>query len=138
MKSTYLGKYYRDGDVICRQGELSDCLYVVQDGSVEALHRVADRECSFGVMQTGDFFGESALLDGEVLMATYRAIGDVVVLTIDKKMFLQRMHEDPSFSIKVLRKICRRVRVLERMLSGGATESAVATPEKSVTASAGV
>ena len=137
MKSTYLGKVYRDGDVICRQGELSDCLYVIQDGTVEALHRVADREFCFGILETGDFFGESALLEGELLMATYRAVGDICVLTIDKKMFLRRMHEDPSFSIKVLRKICRRVLSMEKLLSSTATASLVETSQSSLSANAG-
>jgi CRP/FNR family transcriptional regulator, anaerobic regulatory protein len=137
MKSTFLGKVYRDGDVICRQGELSDCLYVIQDGKVEALHRDAEREFCFGIMEMGDFFGESTLLEGELLAATYRAVGDVCVLTIDKKMFLQRMHEDPSFSIKVLRKICRRVRTLETLLSRAATAVPAAAPEPALASKAG-
>jgi len=132
MKSTFLGKVYGDGDVICRQGELSDCLYVVQDGKVKAVHREAEREVCFGVLETGDFFGESALIEGEVLPSTYRAIGDICVLTIDKKMFLKRMHEDPSFAIKVLRKMCRRIRALETMLARMA-----AAPGSSMAAAAG-
>jgi CRP-like cAMP-binding protein len=111
-----LGKWYRDGDMICRQGELSGTLFVIQHGKVEATHRSAEHEFCFDVLETEDFFGESALLDGETLAATYRAVGEACVLQLDRKMFLRQMNEDPSFAITVIRKLCRRVRSLEKAL----------------------
>jgi CRP-like cAMP-binding protein len=117
MKSMVLGKYYRDGEVIARQGELGTCMYVIQEGKVEMLHRKGSTELSLAELEAGDFFAESGLLEqGHVLSATFRAVGDTCVLSIEKRAFLNRIHEDPSFVVKMLRKLSRRNAQLEAML----------------------
>jgi len=69
------------------------------------------------VLEAGGFFGESGLFEKEsVRPATARAVGDTCVLSIEKKAFLDRIHEDPSFVIKMLRTMSRRIRELEAML----------------------
>ena len=35
MTHAAFGRFYADGEVIACQGEVGDCLYVVQDGEVE-------------------------------------------------------------------------------------------------------
>ena len=37
MSDAELGKTYEDGAVILRQGDVGDCLYVVQEGTLEIL-----------------------------------------------------------------------------------------------------
>ena len=37
MTTGALGKLYADGEVIVRQGEAGDCMYVIQGGQVEVL-----------------------------------------------------------------------------------------------------
>ena len=37
MTAGSLGKVYGDGQVIIQQGEVGDCMYVVQDGQVEVV-----------------------------------------------------------------------------------------------------
>jgi CRP-like cAMP-binding protein len=32
-----LGKVYQDGEAIVRQGEVGDCIYVIQEGQVEVV-----------------------------------------------------------------------------------------------------
>jgi CRP-like cAMP-binding protein len=45
-----------------------------------------------------------------------RALGDVRVLTIDKKTFLRRVHEDPSLAFRILQKMSYRIRELDTEL----------------------
>jgi CRP-like cAMP-binding protein len=47
---------------------------------------------------------------------TARAIGDTCVLTIEKRMFLDRMQEDPSLVLRIMRKMSRRIKELEDAL----------------------
>jgi CRP-like cAMP-binding protein len=35
MSSAALGRFYEDGEIVVRQGDLGDCMFVVQDGEVE-------------------------------------------------------------------------------------------------------
>lgn len=117
MQSTVLGRWLKDGQVICRQGELGDCLYIIEKGQVELLRRDGSTEFCLRVLEAGDIWGEDGLLERDhVRTATARAIGDVCVLTIEKRMFLDRIHEDPSFVLKIMRKMSRRIRKLEDAL----------------------
>ncbi len=114
--SRCLGKIYRDDAVICRQGELGECLYVIGEGQAEVIVRRGDKEFCLGVLEAGDFFGEAELLEPGVRPATLRAVGAAVVLTVDKRTFLHQLHEDPSFAIKIIRRMARRIRHLEQAL----------------------
>ena len=102
--------------MICRQGELGECMYMVSEGEVEVMVRNGDKEFCLGVLQAGDFFGEAELLKQGVRRATLRAVGDCIVMTIDKRTFLHRLHEDPSFAVNVIRKMSKRIQELEQVL----------------------
>jgi CRP-like cAMP-binding protein len=117
MQSNVLGRWFKDGQVICRQGELGDCLYMIGKGQVELMRRAGSSEFCLRVLEAGDIWGEGGLLEGDhVRSATARAIGDVCVLTLDKRMFLDRVNEDPAFVLKIMRKMSRRIRELEEAL----------------------
>ncbi|MBZ5534627.1 MAG: cyclic nucleotide-binding domain-containing protein [Acidobacteriia bacterium] len=117
MKSSSLGGVYHDGEVICRQGELGECMYVIQEGEVEVTRRESDKEFCLGILKAGDFWGEAGLLDREhVRTMTARAIGDVCVLSIEKRTFLTHIREDPLFAIKIMRRMSRRIQELESTL----------------------
>ena len=116
MKSSILGRMYLDGEVIYRQGEMGDCMYVVQEGSVELLQRKGDKEYCLAVLGAGEFFGLSALFERDVRSATVRALGDTCVLRLEKKAFMKRAHEDASFVLTILEKLIQRIRELEAAL----------------------
>lgn len=127
--SRMLGRVYHDGEVICRQGELGDCMYVVQQGQVELMRRDGSNEFCLGVLAAGDFWGESGLWEPEHRRtASARAIGDTLILSIEKRMFLARIHEDPSFVLKLIRRMSRRIHELETALirTANATPTAMA------------
>ncbi len=117
METGALGKVYQDGEIIVRQGELGNCMYVVQKGKVEVLQEKGDKEISLAVLNEGDFFGEMAIFEREVRSATARALGEVRVLTVDKKTFLRRIHEDPSLAFRIIQKMSRRIRELNSKIS---------------------
>jgi CRP-like cAMP-binding protein len=117
MQSNVLGRWFKDGQVICHQGELGDCLYIIGKGQVELMRRAGSKEFCLRVLEAGDIWGEGGLLEGDhVRSVTARAIGDVCLLTLHKRMFLDRVHEDPSFVLKIMRKMSRRIRELEDAL----------------------
>ena len=116
MKAAILGKQYRDGEMICHQGELGNCMYIVQFGSVELIRRDSENEFCLGVVATGDSFGEAALLELELRPFAARAVGPTVVLSVDRHAFLHRIHEDASFALNIIRKMSRRIRDLESAL----------------------
>ena len=117
MNTGALGKLLQDGEVIVRQGEVGNCMYVIQQGQVEVLLKKGDADVCVAVLGEGDFFGEMALLDQEVRSATVRARGEVRILTLEKRTFLRRIHEDPSLAFRMMEKMSRRVRKLNDSLN---------------------
>jgi CRP-like cAMP-binding protein len=107
-----LGKVYHDGEIITRQGDVGQVMYVIQKGKVEVLMEKDGHETLLRVAEEGEFLGEMAIFDREVRSATLRAQGEVKVLTIDKKNFLKRIHVDPSLAFKIVQTMSRRVREL--------------------------
>lgn len=114
--SNTLGKLFRDGEMIVRQGEAGDCMYVIQSGEVEVLRRDGAQEFCLATLRSGDFFGEMALFEREVRSASVRAVGEVWVLTLEKKTFLRRIHEDPGLVFKILERMSQRIRKLNDAL----------------------
>ena len=58
-----------------------------------------------------------AIIDRETRSATVRALGEVRMLTVDKRTFLQRISEDPSMAFRMMQDLCRRIRELSAQLA---------------------
>jgi hypothetical protein len=112
-----LGRIYRDRDIIVRQGDIGECMFVIQDGCVEVLIESAGQQVQLAVLGQNEFFGEMALFENEVRMATVRALGIARVMTIDKKNLLRRIHEDPSLAYRLIQVMSGRVRHLGKEVS---------------------
>ena len=112
MVSGALGKVYRDGEVVFCQGEEGDCMYVVQEGKVEVLSEQGDKKVRLTILEKGDSFGEMAIVGREIRSATVRALGEARLLTVDKKTFLRRIHEDPSIAYRIILGMSKRIRAL--------------------------
>ena len=108
-----LGKVYADREVIIRQGESGNCMYVVQGGRVEVLQNsLKGGEQHLAFLDAGDFFGEMAVFEKETRSATVRAAGEARVLSVDKKMLLTRIREDPLLAVNLLKTMSHRIRHL--------------------------
>ena len=107
-----LGRTYQDREVIVRQGDVGDCMYVIQEGKVEVFTEQGGVEVHLAIHGPGTFFGEMALFDRDVRSATVRSIGEARVLTIDKKNFMRRVHEDPSLAFRIVETMSLRIREL--------------------------
>jgi len=93
-------------------------MFVIQAGEVEVIRdNEKQRGIRLAVLHETDFFGEMALFDREVRSATVRALGDAQVLTVDKKSFLRRVHEDPSLAFRILEQMSHRIRELDTELA---------------------
>lgn len=117
MKRSGLGKIYRDGEIICREGEEGKTMYVIQSGRVEVVKDTDKGEVRLATLEEGDFFGEMALFTRLTRSATVKAVGEATVLSIDKKGFFTRAGEDPSFAFNLLDGMSRRIREMDDELS---------------------
>ena len=117
MQSNELGKTYHDTEIIIKQGDQGDCMYVIQEGLVEIVLETGRGEVLLALRGKGEFFGEMALFEREARSATVRALGEARVLTIDRKNLLRRMNEDPSVAFHLLQSLSARFRALNAEVS---------------------
>lgn len=117
MSNAALGKVYKDGETVMRQGQPVDCMYVIQSGEVDIVREEEGSEVPLARLKTRDFFGEVPLFERLNQMgtgrATARAVTEARILTVDKKMVLRRIHEDPSLAYRIMETMSRRIRELE-------------------------
>ena len=112
METGALGKVYEDGEVIIQQGEVGNCMYVIQEGKVGVFMEQGEQEVQLAIRGEGDIIGEMAIFERDVRSATIRALGQVRMLTIDKRNFLRRISQDPSMAFRVVETMSRRIREL--------------------------
>ena len=77
--SDYLGRTYEDGEVIFREGDKGEGMYVIQAGKVKITKQTTSGEVTLSVLEDGDIFGEMALFDKLPRSATATASGEARV-----------------------------------------------------------
>lgn len=112
MSGGALGKVYRDGEIIVRQGDRGDSMFVIQAGQVRVLAERDGEEMLLRVAREGELLGEMAIFEQQVRSATLRALGETKILTIDKKNFMRRINEDPTIAFRIVETMSQRVREL--------------------------
>lgn len=81
---------HRPGEVVFREGEVGDRVYVVEEGRVE-VRRDGEPVATLG---PGECFGEVALLDDRPRNATVLALGDLRTRSLARDDFLQVVRSD--------------------------------------------
>ena len=117
METTGVGKVYQDGEVVVRQGEVGNCMYVIQSGTAEVVEETNGQTVTLALLGENDFFGEMAIFEDQVRSATVRALGPARVLTVDKKVLLRRIQQDPALAFRILEHICHRLRKIDSELA---------------------
>ncbi len=84
--------------IVIREDEIGDCMYVILEGSVEVMIRggSGNREITIATLRAGDFFGEQSLLPDSSgrRNATIRAMHPSKLFKIDKKYVLLSIKKD--------------------------------------------
>jgi CRP-like cAMP-binding protein len=109
-----LGRFYADGEIVARQGETGNCMFVVQDGLVEVVIGDGDSEVVLRTAGRHELLGEMAIFEHRPRSATIRAKGPARILTLDKRNFLRRINEDPSLAFRMIETMSIRVRELSQ------------------------
>ena len=112
METGALGQVYQPGEIIIRQGDAGDHMYVIQEGQVAVKVEQDGQEVLLAVQGTGEFFGELAIFERELRSATVQALGQVRVLSVDKRIVLRQISEDPTLAFNLVQHMAARIRSL--------------------------
>jgi len=105
---------YADGDVIIRQGELGNQMYIVISGEVSIFRTHTGVETDLATLKAGATFGELALFDNRPRSASARAVGDTELRVITREEF-SHMKCDPLLR-ELLTTLATRLRATNQSL----------------------
>ena len=99
------------GQVVFRQGDQGNCLYIVKSGVLEILSNRSDGPDAEPVayLGVGEVLGELALLTGSPRTATVRSPEHAQVFTIEKAVFLDLMATLPAFTRNLCLVLAKRL-----------------------------
>jgi CRP-like cAMP-binding protein len=112
MRTGELGIVFDAGQYLCRQGEVGDRMYIIQEGEVEVIVHQGGREARVATRGAGDFVGEAVIFEHGKHPADVRALTSVRVLGVDRRNFLRRANQDPTLVFRIVEQLSRRVREL--------------------------
>ncbi len=101
-----------EGEVIFREGDPGDSLYLIGEGSVQISKRGrGGNQETLAFIQSGNFFGEMALLDGKPRSAMATAAESTVLGTVTEETFQHILELAPNrLHMNFLRSVSERLR----------------------------
>ncbi len=107
------------GDVIFREGEAGETMYLVVSGQVEVL--AGADQAPLAALGPGSFVGELALLLGEPRSATLRVVADTTLWSLHRRDLDVLLTEHPVIGVELSRELGRRLVATNRQLVAPAT-----------------
>lgn len=96
----------RAGETLFEKGEYGDCLYVIAEGRV----RIHDGDMTVSFLESGEVFGEMALLDAQPRVASITAVTETRLYRLDQVPFFELMQRHPEVPLGICRVLTRRMR----------------------------
>lgn len=119
------------GQVLFRQGDPANSLYVVVDGAVVPIAE-GERRRKLAVLERGEFFGEIGLLGSQPRNATIEALVDTKLLAIDRRLMWELIEAEASVAQSLMRFL--RDRLIDRQMRTNLFFSAFAHAERDAVA----
>ena len=106
---------FKKGEVIYREGDTSNALYIVSKGQVK-IYRLAEsgKEQLLRILNPGDFTGELALFRESIHEAYAEAMSDTNLCTISKDNLQEFLLKYPTISLKILAEFSNRLETSEK------------------------
>src|ERR1700730_5060755 len=84
---------------IFAQADSADAVFYIREGKVRVtVVSKIGKEATIGILNKGDFFGESCLTGQPLRLCTATAMSDCSVMRIDKKSMVEVIHRERAFS----------------------------------------
>jgi CRP-like cAMP-binding protein len=104
-------QHFLSGEVIMREGEFSQELYIVVTGHVRiVLNYGAPQERTLNTLGPGDFFGEMAIFEDAARSATAVTTEEAELLVLAPDKFKQTIYQKPDMAFEIFRKLSADLR----------------------------
>ncbi|MBU2646401.1 cyclic nucleotide-binding domain-containing protein [bacterium] len=110
-------KRFAAEEVLIRQGEIGNSLFIVVSGTVKIVKLTDDnRMLDIALCGPGEFFGEMSVLDSAKRSASIIAVEETECLVLKSNDFLPLLQEHPEITLNLLPVVVKRFRETNQQL----------------------
>jgi CRP/FNR family cyclic AMP-dependent transcriptional regulator len=118
LEKTLRPRSFNKGDMVIRQGDEGDALYLVITGRLKVVSSCEEgKEALLDFFGPNDYFGELALLDPNVRSASVIAVENSDLLCITRRKLMNFLQDNPEANLSLMRGLARRTRAISQNLS---------------------
>jgi CRP-like cAMP-binding protein len=119
---------FADGDILFREGEPDDALYVITNGKIRIWSKFGERDQEeLALLHKTELLGETCLLETLPHTATAQTVGPTSVLSISGRTFHELYSKMPKqygiLMLNIARDLSRRLRLLDNHYKRHALEA---------------
>ena len=103
------GRECAAGEVLFREGDQGDVMYVIREGVVRISKGSTDGEKRLADLGAGEFFGEMSILNAKPRNATAEVIEPAKLLVINARTFEQMVKGNSEIAIRLIKKLALRL-----------------------------
>ena len=103
--SKFNSEFYKEGDLVFRQGVKSDKFYIIESGKAKVVRYDGKRHEIIKFLHNGDFFGEKALLEETSRHADVICLTDCNLFSLTKDAFNELVQKSPRLKTVIEDKI---------------------------------
>lgn len=126
-------KVYGPGEMVVREGEPHEGLYLISEGQVEVIRMGEEPGGSEGMgieealtrISTGNFFGDLSVFDEGPATATVRTTRDCRVLLFPRDRLFEYLDSHPAAAVRLYRNILKEMAIRLRRLDAKLVERIV-------------
>lgn len=118
-------QHFNEGQHVFREGEVGDSAFIVFDGNI-AIYRLGEEgEEVLATLAKGAMFGEMALIDDDLRMASAKAVdGSAEFLVVSRAMFQKKMDGLDPFTRGLIKILADNVRNAQKSKKEPAADAA--------------
>jgi hypothetical protein len=127
-------KVFKEGDMVFRQGDPADCMYLVRKGSLRVLIEKEEGDVTLATLDAGAIVGEMAFFDNKPRSATVKATQSTEVTQITKTDFDKLLTQIPKWMVTMMQSLSGRLRTtnerLQKLETTNSASSAAILPNQ--------
>jgi potassium-dependent mechanosensitive channel len=121
-------RFFREGQIICKEGDAGECFYIILKGCVEIISEKLSQEIA--IIESGGFFGEISLFTGMPRSTTVKAREDVTLFVVDHRALKILLQNHQGLAEEIAACMAQRQQVLRELgiLSRHSSENEAEAP----------
>lgn len=115
--ATFALRFLAPGDLLIKQGEKADFLYILKNGELEAFYEADGDRKIIGKIHVGEFVGEMAIIHNAPRSASIEAVTDCELIELPVGLVNRIIYTKPSWAKALMTTLSKRLLHANKMLA---------------------